>query len=139
MAEGVKNEGRRLAAEARSVLSQAAGERKNAAADFIQALATAVDRGAEELADRGRTGTASLVRQASGEIDSLARQISSREPGELLAELSDFARRRPALVTAVAVAAGFAAMRFFMSTADRPTGHSGAATESVETRAGREV
>jgi hypothetical protein len=121
-----------LAADAQSALTDLASDRKDAAADFIRALAAAVQRGAEELEESGRQDSASLIRRASSDIEGFARTVQSREPGELVAQVQDFARRRPALVAGVAIAAGFAAMRFLMSSAKQPAAAGSTEASSTE-------
>jgi hypothetical protein len=114
-------EGRGFAEGTAEAIKDIAGERKDAAADFIRALAVAAEKGADELDHHGRSGSASVIRQTSQEIVGFAKHVSSRNPGDLAREFQDLARRRPTLVAGAALLLGFGAMRFFMSSADRPT------------------
>ena len=127
--ESLKAEGRKLASEAKDAAFGIAEQRKKAAADYMRAMAAAIDRGAGELDQQGRSGTASLIRQTSGEIEHLAQHVLEREPRQLLRDVEDFARRRPALCFGVAALAGFGLMRFLKSSEDRnrrPHGSAGA-------------
>jgi hypothetical protein len=120
-AEAVKQEAQRFAAGARHAVTDLANERKKAAVDFIKALALAADKGADELEHGGRSGSASLIRQASSEFAGFARHVASCETGELMREFQDFARRRPTLVAGAAALIGFGVMRFLMSSAEQST------------------
>jgi hypothetical protein len=113
--EDLKTEGRKLASETKDAMFGIADQRKKAAADYMRAMAAAIDRGAGELDQQGRSGTASLVRQTSDEIERLAHRVLEREPRQLLHDLEDFARRRPALCIGVSALAGFGLMRFLKS------------------------
>jgi hypothetical protein len=113
--ESLKAEGRKLASEVKDAMFGIAEQRKKAAADYMQAMAAAVARGAGELDQQGRSGTASLVRQTSGEIERLAHRVLEREPRQLLNDIEDFARRRPALCLGISALAGFGLMRFLKS------------------------
>jgi hypothetical protein len=127
--ENLKAEGRKLASEAKDAVSGIAEQRKRAAADYMRGMAAAIDRGAGELDQQGRSGTASLVRQTSGEIERLAHRVLEREPRQLLHDLEDFARRRPALCIGISALAGFGLMRFLKSSETRNRPPHGSAVE----------
>lgn len=59
-----------------------------------------------------------LAREVSDRARSLGRHLEDREPGQLLDEARDFARRRPGTFLLGALAAGVVAGRLFRATAD---------------------
>ena len=69
---------------------------------------------------------ADLVREVSDRARSLGSHLQDREPGQLVDEARDFARRRPGTFLVGALAAGVVAGRLFRATAD------GAAAASLD-------
>jgi hypothetical protein len=114
-ADALRENTRDIAAAA----GKAVARRKNIAADYLGAVAGAIDRGARELADKGRSDSASLAQSASEQLGSLAKTISEREPRQLMGDLQDFARRQPALCFGLAALAGFGLLRFLKSSSGR--------------------
>jgi hypothetical protein len=72
---------------------------------------------------------ADLVREVSDRARTISSRIEGREPGQLLDDARDFARRRPGTFLVGALAAGVVAGRLFRATAD------GAAAASLATSA----
>jgi hypothetical protein len=117
----IRRDGERIIGQAKEAATSVASERKNAAADYLQAMAAAIDRGAQELSDKGRADSADLARRASRRIGDAAQRIVNREPQLLLQDLQQFARQQPALCFGIAALVGFGLMRFLRSSADRGT------------------
>jgi hypothetical protein len=129
VAEDLKAEGKKLAADAQEAIAGVADQRKKAAADYMRAMAAAIECGAGQLEQGGRSGTASLVRQTSEEIEHLAHRILDREPRQLLHDIEEFVRQRPGLSFGVSAVAAFGVMRFLKSSGGRTRGdQSGPAT-----------
>ena len=90
----------------------------------------------EQMASQGpgRSGMAAdLAREVSERVRALGSHLEGREPGQLLDEARDFARRRPGTFLLGALAAGVVAGRLFRATAD-----GAAAATPGRVRAGRE-
>jgi ElaB/YqjD/DUF883 family membrane-anchored ribosome-binding protein len=119
VAEDLKAEGKKLAADATEAVSGVAAQRKQAAAEYMRAMAAAIERGAGQLEQEGRSGTASVVRQTSEEIEHFAQRILEREPRQLLHDVEDFVRQRPRLSFGVSALAAFGVMRFLKSSGGR--------------------
>lgn len=111
----VRDEGRRLVETARTDAMQAAEQRKSAAASYLSDLASAVHKGSEELRQKGHTSSASLVDVAADELGRLGSRMGARGVDQLWHDFEDLARRRPGLLFGAAIAVGFGAMRFAMS------------------------
>jgi hypothetical protein len=79
---------------------------------------------AEQGPDQGMA--VDLAREVSDRVRALGSHLEAREPGDLLADARDFARRRPGTFLLGALAAGVVAGRMFRATAD------GAAAASLQ-------
>jgi hypothetical protein len=105
-----------MAAEATGRVKSAMNEQKTASADYLGTIAGAVQRAAGEF-DGAVPQAAQYIRQAAGQIETVANAVRERDVRELLGEVQEFARRQPTLFFGGAVVLGFAALRFFKSSA----------------------
>jgi hypothetical protein len=104
------------ARQARDLLGEAGGHARNQASDQQQKAAHQLRSVADELSEMaakgGQSGVATEVAQQAAErIHGAASWLEQREPADLLQAVRDFARRRPGVFLAGAVAAGLAAGR----------------------------
>jgi hypothetical protein len=125
------NELKQEASKIAGAAEEAVADKKNIAAEYVEAVAVAIDRGAQELEQKGRSESASLARGAADQLEGLAKQITSRQPRELLDDFQNFARRQPALCFGVAALAGFGLVRFLKSSAARTDATSSARMEKT--------
>jgi len=127
VAQTIKHEGRRLVDEVKDSAESVARQQTGAAAAFLEDVATAIHKGADALKDKGRTDAASFVDWTADEVESLAGELSSRAPADILGEVENFARRQPALVAGAAFLVGFGLLRFMKSSSAHPryTGQAG--------------
>jgi hypothetical protein len=88
----------------REAADQASAQQKRAASG-LHALGDELGSMAEQSGGSGIAGD--LARQASGHVRSAATWLESREPGDVMSEVADFARRRPGTFLAAAAAVGF--------------------------------
>jgi hypothetical protein len=84
--------------------STQAGERASATAQDVRSVA-------QELRQQGKETPARLAEQAADRVDHVGRYLRSADADRLLADVEDFARRRPWAVAAAGLALGFAASR----------------------------
>lgn len=106
-----KRQAQDLLAQGRSQASEQARNGQQQAASSLSALAGEL-RGMVEHEESSDGGPAhDLVRQATERVDGLADWLQSHEPGEVLAELRRFARRRPGAFLLGAAVAGVVAGR----------------------------
>ena len=105
-----------MAEDATGRVKSAMNEQKTASADYLGTIAEAVQRAAGEF-DGAVPQAAQYIRQAAGQIETVATAVRERDMRELLGEVQDFARRQPTLFFGGAVVLGFAALRFFKSSA----------------------
>jgi hypothetical protein len=108
MHEG-KRQARNLLGEAQDQLRDQAGAQQNSLVKNLRSLGDEL----RSMSERGeQNGVASdLVGQAGERAHGVASWLDDREPGQLLDELRDFARRRPGVFLAGAVALGVVAGR----------------------------
>jgi hypothetical protein len=113
VASEVKSQAQDLIAQTRDQLREQTGVQQERAAGSLRTLS-------DELRDMGdkseSTGLAGeLVSQAAQRAGSAASYLEGRDPGTLLKDVTDFARRRPGLFVGLAVIAGVAAGRLTRS------------------------
>ncbi|MCC2322425.1 hypothetical protein [Cellulomonas xiejunii] len=109
---------RDLFGEARTGLTEQASEQQVRAAASLRALGDEFGRMADS-SDEGGLG-ADLVRQVAQRTGGVATWLEDREPGDVLQEVADFARRRPGVFLALAAGAGVLAGRVTRGLKDAP-------------------
>ncbi|MBF0686191.1 MAG: hypothetical protein IR158_00285 [Cellulomonas sp.] len=108
VASTAAGQARDLLGEARAGLTSQASEQQGKAAASLRTLGDELGR----MADSSEGGTAAdLVRQVAQRTDGVATWLEDREPGDVLGEVAEFARRRPGLFLALAAGAGVVAGR----------------------------
>lgn len=120
-----KGQARDLLGEARTGLKSQASDQQARAASSLRTLGDELGRMADG-SEQGGLAT-DLVRQVAGRTGSVASWLENREPGDVLGEVTDFARRRPGVFLALAAGAGVLAGRLTRGLKDAPpsTGTSG--------------
>jgi len=91
---------------------------KRVAADQAVEMATAVHQAADQLEDQ-MPKAAELVHAAASRIEHGAESLRNQGIGELVQQFNELGRREPLALFGAAIAAGFAASRFFKSSADK--------------------
>lgn len=116
----LEREGRQAVEDVRTAAERLACDQRDALADYVAALASAGDRGAEDLETAGYPGSAAAVARTAGEVEDFAARLRARAPGELWADVEDFASDHPGLVFAGGFALAFGIARFLKSSAAAP-------------------
>ena len=93
-------------------------EQKNRAADGLGGIANAIRNAGNELRTENET-IARYVDQASDQLRRFADQIRQKGVADMLDDVNDFARRRPALFIGGAFLVGLGIARFLKSSAER--------------------
>lgn len=109
---------RSLADQARSELDAQAQSQQKRAAEGLRALSTELSGMASNSQDPGYA--TDLVQQASRTTDRVATWLDDRDPGSVVREVKDFARRRPGLFIALAAGAGILVGRLARGIKDAP-------------------
>jgi hypothetical protein len=91
---------------------------KRVAADQAVQMATAVHKAADQLQDQ-MPKAAELVHAAASRLEQGAENLRNQGVGELAQQFNALGRREPLALFGAAIAAGFAASRFFKSSADK--------------------
>jgi hypothetical protein len=110
----VSGETARIKDRARHVAEQ----QKAAGADRIGGVAEAMEATANDLQDKMPLA-AEYIEDVAGRLETMASTLREGSVGDVVGNVTDFARRRPAAFFAGAVAAGFAMSRFLKSSANR--------------------
>ena len=112
-----KSQARNLASETQNQVREQAGVQKTKAAGGLRSLSDELQSMSQGT--NGQSGMASdLARQASEKARDLASWLDSREPGDLVTEIRDLARRKPGTFLLGAAAAGVLAGRLTRSAVD---------------------
>lgn len=136
-----KNQARQLMSQTQDQVRVQAGEQKTKAAGGIRSVADQLRNVADGNVDgQQQSMVTDLARQASDKAQDLATWLESREPGDLITELRDLARRKPGTFLLGAAAAGVLAGRLTRSAVDvkrddsgQPSNGSGYYTETSQT------
>ncbi len=109
--------------QAKDLLAQTRDELQGQAATQQDRIAAGIRSLSSELgsmaSNSDQSGTATdLVRQVSARAEDVAGWLEARDPGALVQEVSDFARRRPGAFLAIAVGAGLLAGRLTRGAVD---------------------
>jgi hypothetical protein len=124
LAHNVADQGRDVANEAsrqaRQLMDQASGQLKEQAsaqqqraADGLRALGTELHAMSERSDQQGMA--TDLVRHAADRVGQVAQWLDQREPGMVVSEVRDYARRNPGIFLAGAAVAGVLAGRLSKS------------------------
>ena len=119
VADEAKNQARNLMSETQDQVRVQASEQKTKAAGGIRSVADQLRSVADGNVDTQQQNMVTdLARQASDKAQDLATWLESREPGDLINEIRDLARRKPGTFLLGAAAAGVLAGRLTRSAVD---------------------
>lgn len=134
-ADEAVNQGESIMGAARERAEGLAEEGKQAVAGQASGLATAVRHAADDL-EGTSPEIARHVRTAAEAVEGISATLRDRTAGQLIHDVTDFARRQPAAFFGVAALAGFALARFAKSSADgKPAGSGHAAATASSNQA----
>ncbi|HET7587191.1 MAG TPA: hypothetical protein VFL45_03805 [Gammaproteobacteria bacterium] len=119
MKDQAREKTREMADEARRQATDTAERQKTAAADQVGGVASALRRTGEELGRQDQGYLADMASQFADSVDRFAGQLRDQDVGTLLNRTQEFARRRPGVFLAGAVATGFVLTRFLKSSGRR--------------------
>jgi len=121
-----KDQARQLMSQARSELTDQASSQQTRAADGLRQLADQLGSMAQASDDGMAKG---LVEDVSRRAHDAASWLDQRDPGSILQEARDFARRRPGTFLAVAAGLGVLGGRLSRSLVEEAKDDSGPSTE----------
>jgi hypothetical protein len=107
------------ARQASGRLREQVDQRSTQAGERVAGTAQDVRSIAEELRRQGKDAPARLAEQAADRADHVGRYLKGADADRLLADVEDFARRRPWAVVAGGLALGFAASRFLKASSSQ--------------------
>lgn len=109
VAEEAKSQARNLVEESRSTLTGHANTQVSRLGESLQQIADELRQMAESSDQNGTAGP--LVRELADRAHGMAQRIQGREAGDLVADVREFARRRPGMFLAGAAGLGLLAGR----------------------------
>lgn len=114
-----------LAGEARTQVSDTAADQTRVQRDKLVSTLGTLGDDLDQMAERSDGGLAAdVAKEVAGHARSLTSYLDGREPGELLEDVRDFARRRPGMFLLGALAAGVVAGRLARGVKDADSGPS---------------
>jgi len=121
-----KNQARELWHQTQSQVREQAGTQKDKAAGGLRSISDEL-RSMADGTSMGQSGMVNdLARQASEKMHGIAGWLDSREPGDLIEDIRDLARRKPGSFLLGAAVAGALAGRLTRGTIDAKRDESGA-------------
>jgi hypothetical protein len=108
-----------LRGEAGGRVREQVDQRSTQAGQQVRAVGAALRQSSERLRTEGKDGPATVVEQIGRRADDVGGYLERANADRLLGDVEDFARRRPWLVGAVALAAGFATSRLLKASSTR--------------------
>jgi hypothetical protein len=135
VADETKWQARRLANEATEELREQASVQQQRVASGLRSAGDEL-RGMAQSSS-GQTLASDVVRQAAERATSAASWLENRDPGSLLEEVKQFARRRPGPFIAIAIGAGIVAGRLTRALAESSGGDSGTSGAHAATTGSR--
>jgi hypothetical protein len=110
-----------VASQATDKLKQTIDGQKNVGAEYVGSLADTIRRAAREFdSDLPVAGT--YIRKAASQVEGVADSIRTGDFKHLVRGAQSFARRQPTAFLGMAVLAGFGAVRFLKSSAEKSEG-----------------
>ena len=125
----IRAEGERAVQAARENAEFFASQRRDFAADYLHDVSDALGSAETTISERGRTGTARVIRKAADEVQHLAGRVHGQDVNRMISEVETFARTRPALFFGGAFVLGFTLTRLFATTSETSDGADNATTE----------
>lgn len=122
VASTAAEQARSLVGEARSQVTSQVDEQVTGRRDQLVGMLGSLGEDLDSMAQGGSGLAADLVREVSDRARTLGQHLDGREPGQLLDDARDFARRRPGTFLLGALAAGVVAGRLFRGAAEGTAG-----------------
>lgn len=122
-----------LASEATAQVSQQASEQTKQQRDKLVGTLGSLSDDLDQMADGGQGLAADVAKEVAGHARALTSYLDGREPGELLEDVRDFARRRPGTFLLGALVAGIVAGRVARGVKDAPSASSGSPSAGAAT------
>lgn len=123
--------GTELASDAKQLGNSAADRvhsevdaRKSGAADQVRSVSTAIQHAAGDLDQNAPSWLKSAFQQGAQRVQRFADALDHKDSRQIVSEVQDFARERPALFLGACAAAGFAAARIFKAGGEQQSGGS---------------
>ena len=128
----LKRQGQQLREEAREGIQRFATHRKQEAASFLKDVSGALDEITSKLGEQGYDRVARYAGVAAEKLRQVGDDLPQRDLADMLRQVEDFARERPAVFLGALFIAGFGAARFLQASADTSSVESEGADQPEE-------
>jgi hypothetical protein len=115
----VKEKGRRTIDRVQRDAAQLGEAQKDSVAARVGGVADSLRGASESLRTKDERMAANLTDAAAEQLETLSENLTRKDLGTLARQITDLARRHPAVFLGGAVMLGFTAARFAKSTSDR--------------------
>ena len=109
----LRSDAQQLTSKAANRIHSEVDARKGNAAEQAKSVSNAIQTAAGQLDESAPTWLKSAFQQGADQIQRFAETIEQKDSRQILNEVQNFARERPALFLGACAAAGFAAARIF--------------------------
>lgn len=133
VASEAKDQAKSLVGEARTQVTDQVSDQSRQQRDKLVGTLGTLGDDLDQMAENGSGLAADVAREVAGHAKSLTSYLDGREPGELLEDVRDFARRRPGMFLAGALVAGVVAGRLARGVKDAPSTPSGSSGSTGST------
>ena len=120
-ASELKADARQLSSKAANRLHSEVDARKGTAVSQARTVSSALERTAGQLEEGAPEWLRSTFRQGAEPIQRFAQSMEQKDSRQLMRDVENFARERPARFLAACTAAGFAAARIFKAGGEQPS------------------
>ena len=128
-ADELRSDAQQLTSKAADRIHSEVDARKGNAAEQARSVSSAIQTASGQLDESAPTWLKSAFQQGADQIQRFAETIEQKDSRQILNEVQNFARERPALFLGACAAAGFAAARIFKASgeeqASQQFGHTG--------------
>lgn len=111
---GIPGSVRGMASKAGEKIMDTAEHQKAIGADYVDGIADAVRRAADEFDDQVPQA-AEYIRYAADQMETMSDSFRRRDISQMMSDVQSFARRQPTAFLGLSFLAGFAAVRFLRS------------------------
>ena len=129
----LRSDAQQLTSKAANRIHSEVDARKGSAAEQAKSVSSAIQTAAGQLDESAPSWLKSAFQQGADQIHRFADTMEQKDSRQILNEVQNFARQRPALFLGACVAAGFAAARIFKAGGEEQVsqqfGHSGGIDE----------
>ena len=125
VAQQTQQKAGQLADRGRQQIKSQLATQKDQAAEQLSPIKTALQETGQQLRNQGQESTAQYADKAADQVERFSGYLRESDVDEIMDEVRNFARSRPALFLGGAAALGFFGTRFLKSSSEKDGGSTG--------------